>query len=258
MQSRRRLRAIAGGVSTTPQTKPRGLNIVSEGSLAADSRQRSRIARSCPKEHPLPHVPAEDRRRELIDAAIRVIGREGPAKATTRRIVAETDASLATLHFVFRDKQELFEAVINHCQTLTVERFRAQQPGKPGLAAATHSLLKEFADWARDGVEFHLAQYELLFWSIRTPTAHAFTSEIYLGYFRLFEEILAGCVVEGDDPSVIPQLARGIMAVADGMVLQIIALGDDGPTEMDVARYAAMALSGSVPRTECRSAVAER
>jgi AcrR family transcriptional regulator len=206
------------------------------------------------KENALPHVPTEDRRRQLIDAAVRVISREGPARATTRRIVAEADASLATLHYSFRNKQELFEAVIDHCRELTVERFREQHRPGEGLASAVYSLLEEFADWARDGVDFHIAQYELFFWALRTDSARAFAPALYKGYLAVFEELLAGSLTEGEDQECLPQLARDVMAVADGMVLQMLALGDEGPSKDDVRRYAELALSGTAPRIGALSA----
>lgn len=196
----------------------------------------------------MPHVRTEDRRQQLVEAAVRVISREGPANATTRRIVAEADASLATLHYSFKNKQELFEAVIDHCRELTVERFREQHRPGQGLASAVLSLMEEFADWAHDGVDFHIAQYELFFWALRTESARAFAPALYGGYLTLFEELLAGSLTEGEDPALLPQLARDVMAFSDGMVLQMLALGDDGPSKEDVRRYAELALSGMAPR----------
>ena len=55
-----------------------------------------------------------------------------------------------------------------------------------------YSLLKEFADWARDGVDFHIAQYELFLWALRTPSARAFGPEMYRVYLALFEEYQSG------------------------------------------------------------------
>ncbi|WP_093086609.1 TetR family transcriptional regulator [Pseudonocardia oroxyli] len=41
----------------------------------------------------MPHVPQEERRPQLVAAAIRVIAREGVARATTRRIAEEAGCS---------------------------------------------------------------------------------------------------------------------------------------------------------------------
>jgi AcrR family transcriptional regulator len=130
--------------------------------------ERNRDVRSFvrTKERLLPYAPAVYRRRQLIDAAMRVTSREGAAKATTRRIVAEAGASLATLHYSFEDKQELFEAVVN-------------------------------------------------------------------------DDALAARV----DDRALSDLARDLLAVADGLVLQILALGPNGPSDDDIDRCAAMLLA---------------
>jgi AcrR family transcriptional regulator len=197
----------------------------------------------------VPHVPTVDRRRQLIDAAMRVISREGAAKATTRRIVAEAGASLASLHYSFADKQELFEAVIDHCQKLTVERFRQYQTGTVSLEAAVRTLLGEFADWAREGAEFHLAQYELFFWGLRSAPSEALAPQMTRGYADVMAEILADAVANDAglagmvERPALDALARDLLAVADGLVLQILALGENGPSDEDIERCATMLLA---------------
>ena len=69
-------------------------------------------------------IPLEQRREELVAAAIRVISRDGVAKATTRRIVAEAEMPLGAFHYAFATQDELMRAVVD---TVTEqERFAAQ------------------------------------------------------------------------------------------------------------------------------------
>lgn len=56
----------------------------------------------------------EERRSELLDAAVRVIGREGLAAATTRAIVAEADMPLGAFHYVFASRDDLIAAIVEH------------------------------------------------------------------------------------------------------------------------------------------------
>ena len=192
------------------------------------------------------HVPTEDRRRQIIQAAMIVITREGMARATTRRIAAEADAPLAALHYSFRNKQEIFEAVIAYCQDLTREDFARAQP-ESGLLAAVHALLKEMADLAHNKVDYHIAQYELFLWALRTPSARSLAENMQLDYLELFKEVLEPAI--GDDALTadVDQLARAVLAVADGMTLQILGLGDQGPGEEDIWRYARIAVAGTIP-----------
>jgi len=69
-------------------------------------------------------LAVEDRRRELVDAAIKVIARAGVAAATTRAIVAEADMSLASFHYAFASRDELIEAVI--AEVTEQDRITAQ------------------------------------------------------------------------------------------------------------------------------------
>lgn len=57
-------------------------------------------------------MPPEQRRAELIAAAVRVIARDGVTAASTRAIVAEADMPLGAFHFIFTSRDELLQAVI--------------------------------------------------------------------------------------------------------------------------------------------------
>ena len=65
-------------------------------------------------------IPAAERRSALIEAALRVVARNGLAQATTRAIVAEAGMSLASFHYVFDSRDELIDELIT-----TVDRSRA-------------------------------------------------------------------------------------------------------------------------------------
>lgn len=56
----------------------------------------------------------DERRAQLVDAAVRVIAREGLGAASTRAIVAEADMPLGAFHYVFGTRDELITAVIDH------------------------------------------------------------------------------------------------------------------------------------------------
>ena len=66
-------------------------------------------------------VSAEDRRDALIEAAIRVIAAKGVAAATTRAIVAEAGASLASFHYAFRSRDEMMAELITVVTTQEAE-----------------------------------------------------------------------------------------------------------------------------------------
>jgi len=87
-------------------------------------------------------VAAHDRRQQLIEAAIRVAERDGIAATTTRRIATEAGASLATVHYCFRSKQELFEQVLT---AIITELSEAAQETSDPAGTRRRSWAKECA-----------------------------------------------------------------------------------------------------------------
>jgi AcrR family transcriptional regulator len=63
---------------------------------------------------------ASDRREELIEAAIRVLIRDGVDAATTRAISVEAGAPLATLHYCFASRDELLDEAARRITDRTV------------------------------------------------------------------------------------------------------------------------------------------
>lgn len=57
------------------------------------------------------HVPAAERRPQLIRAAIDYMAREGVAAGSTRAIAAELGVAHATVHYTFGTKEGLYRAV---------------------------------------------------------------------------------------------------------------------------------------------------
>lgn len=191
------------------------------------------------------HVPAEERRRQIIEATVRVLSGEGAARTTTRRVAAAADAPLASLHYTFRDKEELFTAVIEHILDLVDERCRTNIEPRGGLVAAVRTLFELNYEWCKSEPEFHVAEYELFIWALRTPSARDFGRRIYERWFEVVGSILAESIDQADNPPpYLDALTRGVVAALDGMILQIIALGDDGPNEESLDQHIEAALVG--------------
>ena len=83
-----------------------------------------------------------------------------------------------------------------------------------------------------------IAQYELLFWAARTPSAKRDAPLTYQGYFDAFITILSEAATEGESAEDVARLARYTVGVIDGMILQMVALGKRGPGAPEIPRYA--------------------
>jgi AcrR family transcriptional regulator len=83
----------------------------------------------------------EQVRQRLIDAARRVVFRDGHEGATTRAILAEAGMSAGALYTYFASKEELFEALAEQVIDGNIALFGAT--AAPGADAAT--VLRSFA-----------------------------------------------------------------------------------------------------------------
>jgi len=166
-------------------------------------------------------VAAEDRRQQLIDAAIRVAEREGIGATTTRRIAAEAGARLATVHYCFKSKQELLEgvlsAIINELSDAAEVRVR------PGLDAKTMLRDGMRAMWVvveKEPAKQQLT-YELTHYALRQPGLESFARWQYeTSYAACAAHLERVAVAAGIDWSLpMPVMARMLMTVIDGAVL---------------------------------------
>lgn len=166
-------------------------------------------------------VAAQVRRQQLIEATIRVAERHGIADTTTRRIAAEAGASLATVHYCFRSKQELFEEVLTAIITELSEA--AQGDLRPGVDARTllHEGLR--ALWVIVEKEPGKQQltYELTHFALRQPGLESFARWQYetshAACAAHLEGIAAAARIVWSVP--MPVLARMLLTVIDGVVL---------------------------------------
>src|SRR5580698_2955929 len=83
---------------------------------------------------------ADGRRAELVEAAGRVVARDGIAAATTRRIAEEAGLPQGLVHYWFASKDELLEEVIMTLlrqfeaatEVISAEDTTGDLPGDPG------------------------------------------------------------------------------------------------------------------------------
>lgn len=164
-------------------------------------------------------MAASDRRAELLEAAIRVMTRDGVAKATTRAIVNEAGMTLGAFHYCFDSRAQLLERVT---ETLT-ERYVAEVRGlfaphrdiRDSVLDSLHAFWKGFE--ANPGE--HQISYELTQYALRNPGFENIARrqyEIFLAAFASLLELAAdNAGIEWTQP--VPILARYVHSVIDGL-----------------------------------------
>jgi AcrR family transcriptional regulator len=172
------------------------------------------------------YVPAEQRRREFVEAAARVIAERGVAGATTRRIAEAAGAPAANLHYAFRNKEEIFYELFKQQAERIVEKVRYGNAGD-GLGATATRLLEEIVSWYLSEPDYSRAQMELLMWSIKQPQYADMAVRAYEIHAKNYSEVLRHGMAAGDDESLVEPFAYQIALASDGLALQWFTYQDD-------------------------------
>ena len=89
-------------------------------------------------------VDHDERRRQLAQATLRVIGRTGLGSATTRAVAEESGWSTGVLKHYYADKDELLNATLRELERLNVARFEIagrEHTGFDALRASISAIL---------------------------------------------------------------------------------------------------------------------
>ncbi|MFF0431019.1 TetR/AcrR family transcriptional regulator [Streptomyces sp. NPDC004327] len=193
---------------------------------------------------------ADERREELIEAAIRVMIRDGVAKATTRAVVSEAGLPLGAFHYCFRSKEELLQSVIERIMV------RASTPAVAAAgegASAEETIragLRAYWEGIRRSPDEHLLTYELTQYALRQPGLAELARRQYAHYAEVtvasLETMARLAGVEWTVP--LPVLARHGLGVLDGLTLTWLIDRDDALALAALDEYAAYLVTVARPR----------
>lgn len=170
-------------------------------------------------------LPQAERRNQLVEAAIRVMKRDGVDGATTRAIVAEAGTSLSVFHYCFTSKQELLESVIRQLVGTTVDLAEGSIPADASPRDLVRAGLTAYWDHVVADPAHHLLTYELTRYSLRTPGLEEVARHQYEHYANAFEVVLEALEVQPKIP--LQDLAHYLAVVIDGLTLDWLARRDD-------------------------------
>jgi AcrR family transcriptional regulator len=198
-------------------------------------------------------MSAEDRREMLTEAAIKVMTREGVARATTRAIAAEAQMPLGIFHYAFASKHELLVRVIQTIARQSKGDIDAAVLTGPDVdleEVATAGLMAYF-DHVVAHPEEHMLTYELTQFALREKGFEGVARDQYDYYLRENEALLEAFAdlmqLEYDVP--LPVLSRFVFSVMDGLALNWLAYGNEDEARQ-VVQVAVRALTSMVrPRS---------
>jgi AcrR family transcriptional regulator len=176
-------------------------------------------------------MSAEDRRELLVEAAIRVMTRDGVAKATTRAIAAEAEMPLGVFHYAFRSKQELMTMVTETIARQSKAEIDAAVLGDepPELLDLVHAGVRAYFDHVVQHPLEHLVTYELTTNALRDDELHDVAERQYDYYLEQNAALLEalGDLLDMEFTEPLPVVNRYIFSVMDGLALNWLAKGDE-------------------------------
>jgi AcrR family transcriptional regulator len=189
-------------------------------------------------------IPAPERRKALIEAALRVISQRGIAHATTRAIVAEAGMSLASFHYAFESRDELIDELITTVVAREQEAVLPELVPGEGLAGILEAGFLRYFEHLKADPEHEQAMLELTQYALRSAERHPLAVQQYARYAELAERSLERAAELAGATWGVPvaEVARVLVAFTDGLTFTWLVDRDDAAARA-VARAAADALS---------------
>jgi AcrR family transcriptional regulator len=172
------------------------------------------------------HIPTDKRREHFIQAATKIIREEGLAKATTRRIAQVAGAPLGSLHYCFRNKEELFEAVSQNYGDEGLAVAANSVVPAMGVAKATGEILRALSNWIIENQDSQIGEFEFYSWAMRSKQNQDMPRRVYGKWIGTLRDILQSAASGQDDDLDLDAVARAVVALADGFNLQDRLLGE--------------------------------
>ncbi|MFF8609751.1 TetR/AcrR family transcriptional regulator [Streptomyces sp. NPDC015346] len=199
-------------------------------------------------------MPLADRRRQLTEAAIRAMTRDGVPRTTTRSIAAEAGVSLSVFHYCFDSKQALLESVITTITDHYVGVVKEALRPRGTLRETVRAGFGAYWEHVRAHPGEHMLTYELTQYALRTPGFEPLARRQHERYAEIYQELIEqlGATMELELRVPVPVLARYLASVTDGLTLNFLVLGHDpavSATILDLIsdQVAALAQDGKPP-----------
>jgi DNA-binding transcriptional regulator YbjK len=203
----------------------RGCQLCSPASSAVIRETMAPTAFSEMSTEPVPRRPQGrgiQRRAAILDATLRLLGREGSAAVTHRSVAEEAGVPIAATTYYFSSKEDLLrEALRLHAEReaeRVAEAMRMLGEGPPTVEAlAAH--LADFVDYGLGaGRQALIAEYELLLRAARDPGLESLSRVFYDRIRGQLEETLTE--LGAGEP---PAAAQLVMAAVAGLEVDNLA-----------------------------------
>lgn len=160
-----------------------------------------------------------ERRRLILDATLRVVGRAGIGAVTHRSVADEADVPFASVGYYFASKEDLLREALTSFVDDEVARLREVADQLEGLADVDPDQLLDGFVAVLEQVDSH-AQFEIYLEASREPALRDVADRC----FRAYEDIARLAVqAVGADEEDVERAARAVLALTDGLAVRRLA-----------------------------------
>ncbi len=179
---------------------------------------------------------ADERRRELCDAAIQLLGDHGAKGLSHLKVDRKAAVPDGTTSFYFRTRSALLRAVAERLADLDLESLQSVADSTAGSSPSRLSQVV-FQAGSEPQLSRTKARYELTMQATRDPALAAILQQATDGFTKLHREILVHLMPHGAElePAVVEDLSNVTLTFINGLLLRF-AHGDriiDSPEQLD-------------------------
>ncbi|MBP2479414.1 AcrR family transcriptional regulator [Crossiella equi] len=175
------------------------------------------------------HVPAAERRPQLVKAAIDLMRREGIAAGSTRAIATELGVAQATVHYTFGTKEGLYQAVLTQVTSTLVDHVRQAAPDGGSFAETVAAMVAALWHTVREQPADYQLLNELILFAERTPALSDASRQHYREVIEVTAELIEQAATRTGQRLAQPALvlSRFFLAGFEGLTAQRVALPDE-------------------------------
>lgn len=161
----------------------------------------------------------EVRRRQILEAAVRVIGTGGLAAVTHRAVAEEAGVPLGSTTYYFKDRDDLVRQTMAHAVEVEAQRMADAVDAvheEPSVERSVTLLTAIFLDKSVADPLYDLALFEMFLEATRNPSVRAQTREWSELIARIVDRLLPPTTPDVPRPVVLQVVA----ALIDGLMLE--------------------------------------
>jgi AcrR family transcriptional regulator len=180
-------------------------------------------------------VAAQGRER-LLDAAVRLIAREGIDNVRIARIATEAGVSAGLVHYHFDSRDALLEEAIEHSYERAGDtRLAALDEGRASAAQRLQAMIDQCLPSDRPLREDWVLWVELWLRGARDPALRPVAARLYARLHAWFAEALAEGIAAGELRACdVDRMSDRLLALIDGYGIRV--LTEDPQMPLDRAR----------------------